>query len=315
MQFKYLSLAALAATASAQSMNLTAALMSNPKLSNLTSYVSLLPQLLSQLSSVSNVTILAPSNEAFSKFMNSSMGASIKANNSALIQAVLTYHVLNGTHNSSSITSNATFIPTMLNDPMFANVTGGQRVEALMTGKNVSFFSGLGNNATVTQAVSLLRYFSTSSERSLTFVQDMNFTGGVIHVIDSVLTVPQNISATAVAANLTSLAGALMNAKLVQTLDTARDVTVFAPNNAAFQAIGSALPNLTMEEVTRILEYHVVNGTVDYSTMLKNDTQLTTMNGRKVHITINNGSVFVNSAKVINPDVLVANGVIHVIDK
>lgn len=143
----------------------------------------------------------------------------------------------------------------------------------------------------------------------------MNFTGGVIHVIDSLLTIPLNISATAVAANLTSLAGALMNAKLVQTLDTAKDVTVFAPNNAAFQAIGSALPNMTTQELAQILEYHVVNGTVDYSTMLKNGTSLKAMNGESLTVSMVNGSTFVNSAKVITPDILVANGVVHVIDK
>lgn len=143
----------------------------------------------------------------------------------------------------------------------------------------------------------------------------MNFTGGVIHVIDNLLTVPVNVSATAVAANLTSLAGALTNAKLVQTLDTAKDVTVFAPNNAAFQAIGSALPNMTAQEIARILEYHVVNGTVGYSSTLKNGTTLKAMNGESLTVSMVNGSVFVNSAKVIVPDILVANGVVHVIDK
>ena len=143
----------------------------------------------------------------------------------------------------------------------------------------------------------------------------MNFTGGVIHVVDSVLTIPMNISSTAVAANLTSAAGALMSAKLVQTLDGARDVTVFAPNNAAFQAIGSALPNMTSQEIARILEYHVVNGTVGYSSTLKNGTSLKTMNGESVTISMVNGTTFVNSAKVLVPDVLVANGVLHIIDK
>ena len=39
------------------------------------------------------------------------------------------------------------------------------------------------------------------------------------------------------------------------------------------------------------------------------------MSGGNVTITVTNGSYFVNSAKVILPDVLVANGVVHVIDK
>ena len=160
MQFKHLSLAALAATASAQSMNLTAALMSNPDLSNLTAYLSSYQPLLSTLSNTTNVTILAPSNMAFSKLMNSSMGATIKANDTNTIQSLLMYHVLNGTHNSSSFGNTTMFLPTMLNNPMFSNVTGGQRVEALMAGKNVTFFSGLQANSSVTQAVSLPCTFS-----------------------------------------------------------------------------------------------------------------------------------------------------------
>jgi len=142
----------------------------------------------------------------------------------------------------------------------------------------------------------------------------MNFTGGVIHIVDSLLTMPQNISTTAVAANLTSATGALMSAGIVETLDDLMDVTVFVPNNEAFTAIGSALPNMTKEQLTSILEYHVVNGTVGYSSMLSN-MSLMTMGGMNVTISMSNGSVFVNSAKVVTPNVLVANGVVHVIDK
>lgn len=50
-----------------------------------------------------------------------------------------------------------------------------------------------------------------------------------------------------------------------------------------------------------------------YSTLLSNTT-LPTVGGGNVTIRVENGSVFVNSAKVIIPDVLVANGVVHVLD-
>lgn len=56
------------------------------------------------------------------------------------------------------------------------------------------------------------------------------------------------------------------------------------------------------------------NGAIGYSSNLMNGTKLTAMNGETLTITISNGTVFVNSAKVINPDVLVSNGVVHVID-
>lgn len=84
----------------------------------------------------------------------------------------------------------------------------------------------------------------------------MNFTGGVVHIINQVLTLPANISTTAVDAGLSDTAGALMQANLVSAVDSAEDLTVFVPNNAAFQAIGSALPNLTTQQLAGILQYH-----------------------------------------------------------
>ncbi|KAI9715773.1 MAG: hypothetical protein M1812_005772 [Candelaria pacifica] len=275
-------------------MNLTAALTSTPDLSNLTTYVSLFPQLLSQLGSAKNITILAPSNAAFTKLLASPAGNAIKMNNTGLIQAVLSYHVLNGTHPASSI-SNASFVPTMLMDKMFANVTGGQVVEGMKKGNNVVFTSGLKMLSTVTKA-------------------DVNFTGGIIHIIDTVLTPPLNVSSTALDTNLTALYGAVNASGLMETVNTTPDLTIFAPNNAAFQSIGSALGNLTKQQIASILSYHAVNGTVGYSSTLMNGTSLKTLAGNNVTITKNGDNVFVNSAKVLVADVLVANGVIHVID-
>merc|ERR1712058_94473 len=69
----------------------------------------------------------------------------------------------------------------------------------------------------------------------------------------------------------------------------------------------------TTDNLTDILTYHVVNGTVAYSTDLENTT-LSTLNGENITISIIDDEVFVNSAKVTVADVLVANGVVHVID-
>ena len=151
MQCKLFSLVAFAATASAQTMNLTAAIAGNPNLTNLTSFASFFP---SSLATAQNITVLAPSDQAFAKFLNSSAGSAVAANDTAAIQAVLTYHVLNGSYPASMFTSTPVFVPSMLSNPAYSNVTGGQRVEAVMVGQNVSVFSGLLQNSTVTQAVS-----------------------------------------------------------------------------------------------------------------------------------------------------------------
>jgi uncharacterized surface protein with fasciclin (FAS1) repeats len=147
----------------------------------------------------------------------------------------------------------------------------------------------------------------------------VNFTGGVIHIIDRLLVLPETATDTLSAAGLSSLRGALNATDLFDTVNNTPDITIFAPNNEAFQSIGSALPNLTTEQITDILTYHVVvggNGTgPGYSSTLENGTTLTTANGEDLTITIGDSGIFVNSARVVASDILIANGVVHVIDE
>lgn len=94
-----------------------------------------------------------------------------------------------------------------------------------------------------------------------------------------------------------------------------QDVTVFAPENSAFAAIDNLVASLSTQQLTTILEYHVVNGTVGYSSTLKDGQSIPTLQGGSVKVSIRNGNIFLNSAEVVVPDVLIANGVAHVIDK
>ncbi|KAK4987995.1 hypothetical protein LTR50_004214 [Elasticomyces elasticus] len=294
MQLKNLLPVALAAAASAQSIT-DALAANNATLSTLTTLLGSQPAIVAALSSASNITILAPSNAAFAKAMNSTAGmAAAAAAMPDVIAALLQYHVINGTYPASAFTRTPAFVPTLLQNSSYTNVTGGQRVEGYVNGSSVVIVSG-------------------ALAKSMVVTPDVKFNGGVIHVIDTVLNFPISDSKTAAAAGLTSLASALTSAKLVDTVDNLRDVTIFAPSNNAFGAIGSALPNLTTSQLTSILTYHVVQGTVGYSSLLRNTT-LKTVNGGNVSITVEGGNVFVNSARVIIPDVLVSNGVVHVID-
>ncbi|KAL5120698.1 hypothetical protein ACEQ8H_001447 [Pleosporales sp. CAS-2024a] len=294
MFVKQISMLALASQALAQNTpSLLQALNSSSDLTTLSTVIGLVPSLVNSLASTQNITILAPSNAAFAKADNATLNA--LTSNPGLLTALLQYHVLNAMVPSSAITNMTTFVPTLLNNPAFANVTGGQVVGAQKTNGGVVIFSGVRMNSTVSTA-------------------DINFTGGVIHVIDSFLTIPETASNTAIAAGLSSLAGALQTTNLSHTVDTTKDVTIFAPNNAAFQAIGSGLANVTAQQISSILTYHVVAGTVGYSSTLKNGTSLKTVNGVNLTITVADGKVFVNGARVVVPDVLVANGVVHVID-
>ena len=61
------------------------------------------------------------------------------------------------------------------------------------------------------------------------------------------------------------------------------------------------------------LEYHVLNGTVAYSSSITNGS-IETAAGSKVNTLVEDGAIFVNSARVVIADILFSGGVIHVID-
>lgn len=147
------------------------------------------------------------------------------------------------------------------------------------------------------------------------FNKDIEFDNGIIHIIDELLTIPLSISETLISGNFTALAGAATQAGLVSTLQELTDITIFCPNNDAFQALADGGAGMSNGQLADILQYHVVQGTVGYSTVLSN-TSLPTLQGDDLQITItDDGAVFANFARVINANVLIANGVLHVIDE
>ncbi len=123
---------------------------------------------------------------------------------------------------------------------------------------------------------------------------------------------------TAVAAgSFKTLAKALTEAGLVETLKGKGPFTVFAPTDEAF----AKLPKGTLEallkdkkKLTAVLTYHVVAGKVKAADAAKL-TSAKTVNGQSITIAAKDGVVMINDAKVIQADIETSNGVIHVIDK
>jgi transforming growth factor-beta-induced protein len=112
------------------------------------------PALVSALSAAKGITILAPSNDAFTKFL-ATTGGMAAAKDSGMVAALLQYHVLNATLPSTSFTTTAQFVPTLLTNTTYANVTGGQVVAGMLSGKTVEIMSGLKEISKVTTAVCL----------------------------------------------------------------------------------------------------------------------------------------------------------------
>ena len=113
------------------------------------------------------------------------------------------------------------------------------------------------------------------------------------------------------------LVEAVTKANLAGALSADGPFTVFAPTNEAFNALFkelgvSGVKDLTAEQLTPILTYHVVSGKV-MSTDLSN-TSVATLNGQNIKVDISNG-VKINDSHVTAADISGKNGVVHVIDK
>ena len=129
----------------------------------------------------------------------------------------------------------------------------------------------------------------------------------------------KDIVDTAVAAgSFKTLATALTEAGLIDTLKSAGPFTVFAPTDEAFAKIPKAKLDTLLKDkaaLTKVLTYHVVKGSVMADQVVKmNGKSVATVEGSTVKIGVKGGKVMVNNANVVKTDIACSNGVIHVID-
>lgn len=143
---------AMAAAVMAQTPDIVTLLKSTPSLSQLLDLVSQQKGLVDTLAKAQDITILAPSNDAFSTFLNSPQAALYKQNPDALLE-LLKYHVLQTKVPASAFSSTPVFVPTLATDSAYTNVTGGQVVEGILNGTTVEIISGESQVSKVIKAV------------------------------------------------------------------------------------------------------------------------------------------------------------------
>ncbi len=296
--------------------------------------------LVDTLQSEGPFTVFAPVNAAFAALPEGTVETLLMPENIDALTQVLTCHVL-GAQATSDI------IAGMISDGSGVHrveTLGGCVLEARANGDMITLTDETGGVATVT-------------------IADVMQSNGVIHVIDTVLLpaaapaeeaaampdamdagdnpmvggapmfADRNIVENAVnSADHTTLVAAVQAAGLVETLQSEGPFTVFAPTNAAFDALpDGTVETLLMEEnrdtLVKVLTSHVVAGNISAAELTRQARassdgfyHFQTVSGAALSAQVQpSGAVFIfdesgNAYRVSIADVNQSNGVIHVVD-
>ncbi len=235
-------------------------------------------------------TVFAPTDEAFADLLAALNVTATELLAHPRLTEVLLYHVVPGKVMSTDLTDGMT-ATTVLGETITVDLTDGVRI----------------NDSHVIAA-------------------DIEATNGVVHLIDAVL-VPEAffiefdtvVDIALSDDNFSILVAALQQANLVDALLADGPFTVFAPTNAAFEALLTDL-GITAEDLlgqsqlSTVLLSHVLSGKV-MSTDITNGLMAPTLNtGESLSFGLNpvtiNGDINVTTA-----DIVAMNGVVHVIDR
>ncbi|MFJ3937443.1 fasciclin domain-containing protein [Streptomyces parvus] len=115
---------------------------------------------------------------------------------------------------------------------------------------------------------------------------------------------------------LSTLVDAVKQADLVDTLNNAENITVFAPTNAAFEKIPQADLEALLndkDQLTKVLTYHVVGEKI--TTQQMEDGTFKTLEGSDL-TTKGSGTEFTvnDSSKIVCGDVPTANATVNLVD-
>lgn len=233
-------------------------------------------------------TVFAPNNTAFDDLateLNTTVPALLNLPNLA---DILSYHVL-----STEVDA--------------ASVTNGGVVPAVST-----------TNTLKTTVTSTNEVFVNQAE---VILADQGADNGIVHVLDAVVLPAETVADVAIDNGFTTLVTAVATAELLPVLtDPFAEFTVFAPDNAAFDAAVAAL-GITINDLLQdpdladILTYHVLDVEVDAASVVNGDfiDPISTTNSIKTSVF--GGSTYINQAVVTLADQGADNGIVHVIDE
>ena len=235
-----------------------------------------------------NLTVFAPDNQAFDD-LATALGTDI---NGLLalpnLGPILEYHVLGTTNTSGSLTNGQ--IVTPLNNANTLKLT--------VTSQNDVYV----NQALVNGA-------------------DLTADNGVVHSMDAVVLPVETVADIAIDNGFSTLVTAIATAELLPVVtDPEATLTVFAPDNAAFDDLATTL-GVTVNDLladpnlAEVLTYHVLSTEVDAASVTNGGIvqPVSPLNTLKTTVT-SGGDVYVNQAQVQLTDLNADNGIVHTLD-
>ncbi|MBK8011306.1 MAG: fasciclin domain-containing protein [Deltaproteobacteria bacterium] len=233
------------------------------------------------------ITVFAPVNSAFAAIPSADLDA-LLADQSALDE-VLTYHVVAGQVLSSD-----------LSDGQVVSTVGGKTLRVGLDASGATLTDESGNVVRVSGP-------------------DVRLLNGVVHLIDGVLTPAAPVTALGnivevaqSTGGFSTLLGAATSAGLAASLAGPNELTVFAPTDTAFAALGVDLSLVEDDVLANILLHHVVPGALRSSEVVSR-TSLATLANTSLSVDTSGGSVRIGGAALTATlDVEASNGLIHV---
>ena len=251
-------------------------------------------------------TVFAPSDDAF-KLFGYADAAAINAAPVDLLKTVLQYHVLGSRIGAADIP---------------AGINTSQQT---LAGLPIYISKATSSTATSSAVISI---------NGARIVQaDGQASNGVVHAIDRVLLPPvfgnvvqtiQGIPQLLPTASFKLLQAAVAKTGAVTTLVGPGPITVFAPTDAAFKAVGydsAAIAKAPAATLANVLSYHLLNSRT-YTPQIINGSSLITVQGGTITAGVSTTALTVTgkgngttASNITGPDITATNGVVHIIDR
>jgi transforming growth factor-beta-induced protein len=237
-------------------------------------------------------TVFAPDDAAFDLLPSGTLAELLKPQNKTRLAAILGVHVVPGRYSAGDLQRSTTRLKSI----------GGQDLTIGRVNGRITV-----NGAGVRQS-------------------DLVASNTVIHIIDTVLTVPavigQSNAFDQAKANetLKTFVAAVEAAGLTSALQVPGPITLFVPDDVAFDLLGKDVTkNLLKPEnkaaLTTLLQGHVVTGRYTAADIAKlKPAELKTLGGTTLSFNLRNSRTTVNKAGIVKADIPITNGVIHIID-